>query len=138
LVDVETDEYADAADSTSRALRSFSDMRHRYGNARCRVLLARADLATGAKEAAADSLAEALETFRNCGDRWTEGDMSLTLATVEGALGRPKQARCRAQVAARLFAAVGDEDTLRRAVALLGQPGADVAGSSLFRVDTRV
>jgi tetratricopeptide (TPR) repeat protein len=127
LVDLATDEHAAAADVASRALRCFNDMRHRYGNARCRVLLARVDLATDATEAAADSLAEALETFRNCGDRWIEADTSLTLATVEGALGRPEQARRRAQIAARLFTALGDDDKLRRAGALLVQLDTDAS-----------
>jgi hypothetical protein len=55
----------------------------------------------------------------------------------------PWSSRCRNRAdallpSARLFVAVGDEDTLRGVVALLGQRGADVAGCSLFRVDTRV
>jgi tetratricopeptide (TPR) repeat protein len=115
----------EAVDITSRALDRFSGMRHRYGAAHCRVVLARAELARFMPESAVALLEDGLETFRNCGDRWIEADTSLLLAHVRHDLGHLDRATSAAEVSARLFEGLGDADRTADVVSLLDTLAAD-------------
>lgn len=100
-----------ANDATS----SFADMRHRYGVAHCRLLLARISLRLDEPGEAIGELLSALETFRNCGDARISADVSLELAQAYLRSGKRAEARQLQQSAVNSYLQLRDQVMARTA-----------------------
>ncbi|MEV4538725.1 NB-ARC domain-containing protein [Asanoa sp. NPDC049518] len=107
-----------------RAITSFTQMRHRYGTARCRLEVGRSYHDQGESQLALLTIEEARQTFSTCGDRWIEAHAALSLALVHQSLRRHLDARREARRASALFREVGDSQGAAAADSL----AADLAG----------
>jgi len=67
-------------DLALRAIDQFVQIRHRYGGARCRLLLAQAFAAEGKPQQAALAYEDAIGTLRTCDDKWREATAMRALA----------------------------------------------------------
>jgi tetratricopeptide (TPR) repeat protein len=113
-VAIEKGELRKASDWATEAMALFSERRHRYGAAHCRLLLGAINLPRNPSEAA-DQLLAALETFHNCGDARIEADVSLELAQAYLRLGKRKEARPLQQAAVSNYLELGDRRAARTA-----------------------
>jgi tetratricopeptide (TPR) repeat protein len=99
-----------------RALELFSQMRHRYGAAHCRLLLGEAYLEEYRPDDAASFLEDALETFQSCGDPWIAGATLKLLAQSKRDRSQTDEAIHLFEAAGQIFSDVGDqkgEDSVR-------------------------
>jgi len=122
-IHAQRDDLAAALRHAQSALDGFGRMGHRYGKAKCRVLIARVRRAEAerdgrpdpaALEAAAAELQIALETFRNCGDRWVEADAARELAEIRTRQHQTRAAAALLRTSERQFTAVGDARNAER------------------------
>jgi tetratricopeptide (TPR) repeat protein len=67
-------------DLALRAMDQFVQIRHRYGIARCRLLIAQALNAEGKPQEAALAYEDAIGTLRTCDDKWREATAMRALA----------------------------------------------------------
>ena len=94
----------------AQAIDMFADIRHYYGLARCRKVMADLALADDDPATAAELLQEALETFHSCGDPSAEAEALQTIAGSYGRLGRWDESAEAKRNAAAIMALLRDED----------------------------
>jgi tetratricopeptide (TPR) repeat protein len=124
-VRVRAGRYRDALDDAQWALDAFGRMSHRYGTAKCRLVIADArrglaeqtagGLSRSVLSTVATDLESALETFRNCGDRRIEATTASELARVRSAQYRPRDATALLRTAMLGFTTVGDRKRAEQA-----------------------
>jgi tetratricopeptide (TPR) repeat protein len=125
MVRVRSGRYRDALDDAQWALDAFGRMSHRYGTAKCRLIIADArrglaeqtggGLSAKLLSTVATDLESALETFRNCGDRRIEATTASELARVRSAQFRPRDAIALLRTAILGFTTVGDRKRAEQA-----------------------
>jgi hypothetical protein len=110
------------------ALEAFSTMSHKYGVARCRLELGRAERADGNHRLARAQLEEARETLLLCGDRWLEAQTAFHLAELRmhtdhgpNRAEALRYAEAEAEFALHVFEATADENHAAPARTLLEQ-----------------
>ncbi len=119
LVAIEAGRYEQSRELSLCALEGFTSMRHRYGNAYCRLAVGRAYLAEGRADKATPALEEAHSTFRRCGDRWIEAETATVLARAYQRSQRGREAVNLLIAAEVAFAKLGDTRSKSRASGLL-------------------
>jgi tetratricopeptide (TPR) repeat protein len=92
-----------------RALQDFTEMRHRYGTARCRLELGRSYLDQNRPADALPVLEEARETFSTFDERWIEAEAAADLARAQRGAQRPASAERELRVALEGYDAARDE-----------------------------
>lgn len=102
-------------DLAFRAMETFTEMRHRYGTAHCRLVAGLTYLAQRSPAEARKVLEEALHTFNACGDRWVEARTAMALAEALTQLDRAGEARKLLRRAVEIFDDLGAEREWARA-----------------------
>lgn len=108
----ERDELTGAEQHAVQALSAFADLQHRYGVARCRLLLGRIFIDQDRRADASRVLGVALKDFQSCGDPWSEAESARVLAGVRAREDRSADAMRLFGEAASGFAQLDDEPTL--------------------------
>ncbi|MCO5967007.1 NB-ARC domain-containing protein [Actinoallomurus soli] len=108
------EDYPTAQKIAAESLTSFTEMRHRYGIARCNHVLGRVAVHQNRYGEAALILQEVAEWFRGCGDPWTEGDATRLLANVYAESKKQQQAQVMRGLARSLFMEAGDQERARQ------------------------
>ncbi len=101
------------------SMKRFSLMRHRYGGARCRLVLGRSYLDDNSFEESSWMLQEALDTFATCGDRWSEASAAMALAQARIGVGNSDDAAWQLRRAQAIFVALNDQASADDALGLL-------------------
>lgn len=79
----------------SRAIEQFAGMRHRYGRARCRLVVGQSYLAQHRALEALPVLEDALGTFQTCADRRMEAETATSMSATYAMLARATQRKAR-------------------------------------------
>jgi tetratricopeptide (TPR) repeat protein len=108
-----------AAERAKAAIMLFTDVRHRYGVAHCRLLLGRISLRLNQPREVVSELLSALETFRNCGDGRIVADVSMDLAQAFLMLGNRTEARRLQRSAVSGYLQLRDQEMAHAAAAAL-------------------
>lgn len=103
------EEFGDSKALAAQTLERFLEIHHRYGVARCRMLLGETYRKQGRADEAARPLEEALETFQNCGDPWIAAVAMRTLALNRLEQGDAGDAAGLLENAYQVFESLGDE-----------------------------
>ncbi|MBE1490718.1 ATP-binding protein [Plantactinospora soyae] len=91
-----------------RAMEEFTQMRHRYGTARCRLEVGRIYLDQQRPQEALPVLEEARLTLSTCGGRWIEAQTAVVLAEAQEQVGRVGEAMRELALAIGHYQELGD------------------------------
>jgi tetratricopeptide (TPR) repeat protein len=102
-----------------RAMEEFTQMRHRYGTARCRLEVGRTYLDQQRPQEALPVLEEARLTLSTCGGRWIEAQTAVVLAEAQEQVGRVGEAMRELALAIGYYEDLGDLAGLAAAIKTL-------------------